>query len=73
MAYQLGTSDNGKIIEAYMQPKRSLYRIRFVGGGSIPKVLAGEYTNVGAAQKDVDVYLETKRLQKLGKASKVSE
>lgn len=64
MAYKLGETDNGKVIEAYMQETRGLYRIRFNSGGELPKELEGEFTNVGEAQKEVNVYLSNKEAEK---------
>lgn len=72
MAYRLGTTAAGKEIEAYMQGNRCLYKIRFTSGGQLPDNLTGEYTSVGEAQKDVDVYLkelETKKTVKTSKAA----
>lgn len=38
----------------------SMYTIRPVGRGSIPKELRGRYTSYLAAQKQIDSYLNTK-------------
>jgi hypothetical protein len=67
--YFLGETPNGKVIEAYMQEERALYRIRFTSGGELPVLLSGEYTQVGAAQKDVDFYLSTLTKTKATKAA----
>lgn len=69
MAYVLGETSGGKVIEAYMQTERCLYKIRFNSGGEIPAVLSGEYTNVGEAQKDVTAYLETLPKRKAAKGA----
>ena len=57
--YVLGETPGGKVLEAYMPEDRALYKIRFNSGGELPAILSGEYTQVGAAQKDADFYLST--------------
>jgi hypothetical protein len=64
MAYVLGTSANGKTIEAVMQQGKCLYRIQFTSGGALPMDLAGDFTSVGECQKKVDAYLSKKAAQK---------
>lgn len=59
MSYSLGKTVNGKEIEAYMPDDRALYRIRFTSGGQIPVKLSGEYTSVGEAIRDVNIYLDS--------------
>lgn len=57
MAFTLGTTSNGKEIQAVMQASRCLYRIQFKDGGQIPKEFDGEYTSVGECKRVTDVYL----------------
>lgn len=60
MAHELGTTPSGKVLEAYMQENKCMYRMRFTSGGEIPEMLQGDFTSVGECKLKADVWLALK-------------
>lgn len=52
------TTAYGKDITAFIDPKTSHVRIKFVQGGELPECLSGLYTSVRVAEKAILGYIE---------------
>ncbi len=72
-AHILGTTAKGKnVLWVRAEPFNTL-RIKFEGGGQLPKELSGRWTDVNAAQRAVKRYLDKQLRAKENAAEKAAD
>lgn len=52
------TTEYGKDIATYIDPKTAHVRVKFVQGGELPECLSGLFTSVRVAEKAIQAYIE---------------